>query len=153
MQKFNLKDFTRGWVYGNFEPTLMNSSDTEISIKKYNKDDHEQRHYHKVATEWTIIVEGAVEMNGERYYKDDIIKIYPNESTDFKCLTDVTTVVIKSPCVKDDKFSGYSEEDSIKEFRKQYEENPIEIDKAFTILKETLIEEQVEYIKKKLDGK
>lgn len=104
MEKFNLKDFTRGWIYGDFEPTLMNSSDTEVSIKKYHKGDTEERHYHKIATEWTIIVEGAVEMNGVMYYKDDIIKIEPNESTDFKCLTDVTTVVIKNPSIKDDKY-------------------------------------------------
>lgn len=108
MEKFNLKDFTRGWVYGNFEPTLMNSSDTEVSIKRYGKGDHEEKHFHKVATEWTIILEGAVEMNGVMYYKDDIIKINPNESTDFKCLTDVITIVIKSPCVKDDKYVVYN---------------------------------------------
>jgi hypothetical protein len=104
MQKFNLKDYTRGWVFGNFEPSLFKTDHCEFGIKRYNKGDVEQKHFHKLATEWTIIVEGAVEMNGIRYYKDDIIKIEPNESTDFKCLTDVITVVIKTPCVKDDKY-------------------------------------------------
>ena len=43
-------------------------------------------------------------MNNIEYSEGDIIKVEPNESTDFKCLTDVTTVVIKTPCVKNDKY-------------------------------------------------
>lgn len=104
MKKFNLKDFVRGWFVGNFEPTLLKTDDFEVSVRRFNKGDSEDRHTHKIATEWTIIVEGAVEMNGNLYYKDDIIKIEPNESTDFKCLTDVISVVIKTPCVKGDKY-------------------------------------------------
>ena len=36
--------------------------------------------------------------------KDDIITIQPNESTDFKCITDVVTVVIKRPSSNNDKY-------------------------------------------------
>jgi hypothetical protein len=43
-------------------------------------------------------------MNNIEYRQDDIITINPNESTDFKCLTDVTTVVIKIPSSKGDKY-------------------------------------------------
>jgi hypothetical protein len=43
-------------------------------------------------------------MNGFRYIKDDIIKINPNEETDFRCLTDVTTMVLKYPSIKNDKY-------------------------------------------------
>ena len=52
-----------------------------------------------------MIVEGEVEMNGIKYIKDDIIKIEPHQATDFKCLTDVITVVIKTPSIKDDKYN------------------------------------------------
>lgn len=106
MEKFNLNNFFKGWFIGNFEPSLLKTNDFEISIKRYSIHDHEERHFHKLATEYTIIVDGVVEMNGVLYHENDIIKIEPNESTDFKCLTDVTTVVIKTPCVKDDKFLG-----------------------------------------------
>jgi hypothetical protein len=54
--------------------------------------------------EFTIIVDGVVEMNNKTYIKDDIIKIEQNESTDFECLTDVTTVVIKTPSIDNDKY-------------------------------------------------
>jgi hypothetical protein len=100
----NLNDFTKGWVIGNFEPTLLKTSDFEIAIKHYNVGDYESEHHHKIATEITIIVEGEVEMNGLKYVKDDIIIIKPNESTDFKCLTNVVTVVIKTPSINNDKY-------------------------------------------------
>lgn len=105
MKKFNLETYIKGWIIGNFEPTLLNTNDFEIAIKRYKKEDYEEPHYHKLATEWTIIVEGSVKMNDKIYYKNDIIKIEPNETTDFKCLTDVITVVIKIPCVKNDKYN------------------------------------------------
>jgi len=100
----NLNEFTKGWIIGNFEPTLLNTDDFEVAIKRYNVGDYENKHHHKISTEYTIIVEGTVLMNDIEYKKDDIIIIKPNESTDFKCLTDVTTVVIKTPSSKDDKY-------------------------------------------------
>jgi mannose-6-phosphate isomerase-like protein (cupin superfamily) len=100
----NLKEFTKGWVIGNFEPSLFNTNDFEIAIKTYKVGDYEPSHHHKISTEFTVIVEGEVLMNGTEYKKNDIITIKPNESTDFKCLTEVTTVVVKIPSSKDDKY-------------------------------------------------
>lgn len=104
MENYKLNDMIGGWFVGDFEPTIINSTDFEVGIKRYESGVYEISHHHKVGTEITVIVEGEVEMNGIKYVKDDIIKINPNESTDFKCLTDVTTVVVKTPSVKDDKY-------------------------------------------------
>ena len=104
MEKNNLNNFIKGWFIGNFEPTLFTTDSFEIAIKRYKAGDKENRHHHKIATEFTIIVDGEVEMNGVKYIKDDIIIIKPNESTDFYCLTDVVTTVVKVPCVKNDKY-------------------------------------------------
>lgn len=104
MEKFNLENFTKGWFIGNFEPSLFKTNDFEVSVKRYRVGDYENSHHHKISTEYTIIIDGEVEMNGIKYKKDDIIIISPNESTDFKCLTDVTTIVVKTPSSKDDKF-------------------------------------------------
>ena len=43
-------------------------------------------------------------MSGKKYTSGDVIVIQPNESTDFKALTNVKTVVVKTPSAKDDKF-------------------------------------------------
>jgi mannose-6-phosphate isomerase-like protein (cupin superfamily) len=104
MIKTNLKDFFKGWFVGNFEPTLNNTEDFEVAVKRYNAGNYEEKHHHKISTEITVIIEGEVEMNGTKYTKDDIITIQPNESTDFKCITDVVTVVVKTPSVNNDKY-------------------------------------------------
>jgi hypothetical protein len=104
MTTTNLNEFFKGWFVGNFNPTLVNNEHFEVALKRYKTGDYEESHHHKIATEITVIVEGEVEMNGVRYIKDDIITIQPNESTDFKCITDVITVVVKTPSVKNDKY-------------------------------------------------
>ena len=43
-------------------------------------------------------------MNGIKYFDDDIIVIEPLDKTDFECLTDVITVVVKYPGANDDKY-------------------------------------------------
>jgi len=100
----NLNEFFKGWFVGNFEPTLNTTEDFEVAVKRYKAGDYEEKHHHKIATEITVIVEGEVEMNGVKYVKDDIITIQPNESTDFKCITDVVTVVVKTPSANNDKY-------------------------------------------------
>jgi len=100
----NLNEFFKGWFVGNFEPTLNTTEDFEVAVKRYKAGDYEEKHHHKIATEITVIVEGEVEMNGVKYVKDDIITIQPNESTDFKCITDVVTVVVKTPSSNNDKY-------------------------------------------------
>lgn len=105
MDTYNLKNYTNGWFIGNFIPTIIDNNNFEIAIKRYNANDKESAHYHKVATEITVIVSGKVMMNNTIYNENDIIVIYPNEKTDFVCLTDVVTCVIKMPSVMGDKYN------------------------------------------------
>ena len=63
------------------------------------------KHYHKIATEITVIVSGKVKMNGIEYSKGDIVVMEPNEATDFECLENGTqNVVVKLPGANDDKY-------------------------------------------------
>ena len=104
MNKFELKDFTGGWFVGNFSPSLFETDKFEVAVKNYTAGSLEKRHLHKIATEFTLIVSGKVVMNGEQFGNGDIIRISPGEDTDFEALTDVTTVVVKIPSVKNDKY-------------------------------------------------
>ena len=94
----------KGWIVGNFEPSLYKTDDVEVAVKEYKAGDKEQKHYHKVATEITVIVAGHVLMNGLTYSTGDIITIEPGEATDFEAITDTKTTVIKLPCVKNDRY-------------------------------------------------
>jgi hypothetical protein len=104
LEQFKLQDMVKGWFIGAFEPTLYSTNDVEVGVKSYKKGDYEAAHYHKVATEFTVIIEGEVEMNGVRYVKDDIIKIQPGVSTDFRVITDTITIVVKIPGASSDKY-------------------------------------------------
>jgi len=104
MEKFELKDFTGGWFVGDFSPTLLQTDQFEVAVKSYTAGTLEKRHLHKVSTEFTLILNGNVRMNGQVFKHGDIIRINPGEDTDFEALSDVTTVVVKSPSVKNDKY-------------------------------------------------
>jgi len=106
MKLFELKNMVKGWFVGNFEPTILDSKDFEVAIKKYEEGDYEEKHYHKVATEITVVIGGPVEMNGVIYYDGQIVVIEPGDATDFKALKPATTVVVKAPSAKNDKYMG-----------------------------------------------
>lgn len=104
MKRNSLSEMTGGWFIGNFQPTLHNTNDFEVAVKRYKTGDVEKKHYHAIATEYTLIAEGSVTMNGQVFEKDDIITVFPGEAVEFKALTDVITVVVKTPSVKNDKY-------------------------------------------------
>jgi quercetin dioxygenase-like cupin family protein len=104
MEVHKIKDMVKGWFIGNFEPSLFKTNDVEVGLKEYQAGDYEDAHYHKIATEFTVILNGEVEMNGNRYVDGDIIVIKPGVSTNFKAITDVTTVVVKIPGANNDKY-------------------------------------------------
>jgi hypothetical protein len=104
MVKHKLDNFFKGWILGNFEPTLHFTTDFEIAIKYYTAGDKEEKHYHKLATEYTAIVYGRVKMNDIEYTKGDIIEIAKNEATNFEVIEDTATVVVKLPSAKNDKY-------------------------------------------------
>jgi len=104
MKIAKLEEMIKGWFVGNFEPTLYQTNDVEVAVKTYKKGDSEGWHYHKIATEITVIIEGEVEMNNKKYFAGDIIVIEPGEGTDFKALTDAKNAVVKIPGANNDKY-------------------------------------------------
>ncbi|TFF33872.1 hypothetical protein [Pseudomonas sp. RIT623] len=104
MKTFKLDDMTRGWFVGAFNPTSFATEACEVGLKRYTAGDYEASHYHKVATEITLIVEGRVLMNGIEYSSGDIIIIEPGDMTDFRALTDTVNVVVKTPGALHDKY-------------------------------------------------
>ena len=104
MEKYNLSDMINGWFIGNFEPSLFKSSEVEVAVKKYKCGDKEEKHYHKIATEFTVILVGSAQMNQQIFQSGDIVIIKPGEETDFCALTDLITVVVKIPGANSDKY-------------------------------------------------
>lgn len=105
MEFFKLKDMILGWFCGNFSPTVYKTGAFEAAVKYYKKGDADVVHYHKVATEITVVVKGSVTINGAPYTEGDIILIKSGERSDFRVVEDAATVVIKIPGVMNDKYT------------------------------------------------
>lgn len=104
MKKYNLNNFTRGWVVGDFDPSIIRTKNFEFMVRTYNQGDKELPHLHKIADEITVVVSGKFKMNNEILETGDILHISPGEQTDFECLEGGSTAVIKSPSIIGDKY-------------------------------------------------
>ena len=104
MKVYKIDNMMNGWFIGNFFPSVLKTSDVEVAVKKYVSGAREKIHYHKIATEVTLIVDGEIEMNNVKYSSGDILVIFPKETADFKAITNVINVVVKIPSASNDKF-------------------------------------------------
>ena len=105
MKSAKLESMTKGWFVGNFEPSLYKTNDVEVGVKHYKAGTREAWHYHKIATEITVIVSGRVKMNQREYAAGDIIVVEPGEGTDFEVFEDTVTAVVKLPGANNDKYT------------------------------------------------
>lgn len=104
MKISNLQNMKGGWFIGNFEPSLYKTNDCEVAVKSYNAGDYEESHYHKIATEYTVVVKGRVFMFNQEFSQGSIIIAEPGDKTDFKALEDTINVVVKIPGANNDKY-------------------------------------------------
>lgn len=104
MKLAKLKDMKSGWFIGNFDPSLFKTNDCEVAVKSYKMGDKEVKHYHKIATEYTIVIKGKIKMFDGVYEEGDIIVVEPGDTTDFEALEDTMNVVVKIPGSNNDKY-------------------------------------------------
>ena len=104
MKTAKLDDMVRGWFIGNFESSLYKTNQCEVAVKRYHAGEREKKHFHKIATEFTVVISGSIKMNGVNYQAGDIVVMEPNDTADFYALTDAVNVVVKLPGANDDKY-------------------------------------------------
>ena len=105
MRRHRLDEMTRGWFVGDFAPSVLRTGAAEVGVKRSAAGDTEAWHYHRVATEITLVLSGEVEMCGQRLGPGDIVTLDPGEGTAFRALTDAVNVVVKVPGATDDKYT------------------------------------------------
>ena len=104
MKVDNLNNMVRGWFVGGFEPNAFKTHACEVGVQVYKAGDQEGAHYHKIATEITLIISGEVEMCNKVFVANDIITLEPGDITGFKALSDAVCVVVKVPSSLEDKY-------------------------------------------------
>lgn len=100
----NLNRMYKGWFIGNFTPSLCKTNACEIAVKNYKAGTYESKHYHKIATEYTVIISGRVKMFDTEFVAGDIVICEPGDATDFLAIEDAVNVVVKLPGVNNDKY-------------------------------------------------
>lgn len=98
MQSYKLEDFNRGWIIGNFDPSIFKTN-YEIAIRYHKLNDSEVAHFHKRTFEVNIIASGKVSFTDEAgfsyvFSRGDICVIEPFEKFSFTSLADDTIVVV-----------------------------------------------------------
>lgn len=101
----DLSQMVNGWFVGDFSPTACETKEAEVAVKRYRSGDAEEWHVHRIATEITVVVSGAVRMGGRRFGEGAIIRLEPGEGTDFTALENSITVVVKVPSARGDKYT------------------------------------------------
>lgn len=104
MNSAHLQDMVKGWFVGGFAPTAYATPHCEVAVKRYAAGEREAAHFHKVATEITLVLQGRVRMAGKEWGEGDIIVLAPGDTTDFEALTDAVNVVVKTPGAQNDKY-------------------------------------------------
>ncbi len=103
MRLFKLEDFFKGWIIGDFSPSLHVNPYVEVGVKFFKEGEVEPAHMQLVATEITIVIEGTIRLGGKIFRRGDVVSISPNEIADFKSLTESSVVCIKFPSIPNDK--------------------------------------------------
>jgi quercetin dioxygenase-like cupin family protein len=101
-----LDDMIGGWFVGAFEPHVLKSDEAEVAVKKYAAGDTEAEHHHKIGTEVTAIISGRARLGNVILEAGDICVLEPGTAADWEALTDVVTVVVKTPSRPGDKYLG-----------------------------------------------
>jgi len=99
-----LSEMIKGWFIGDFVPSVHSAKEFEVAVKRYLKGDEELAHFHKIATEITVIISGSAKFNDKVVQQDQIIVVNPGEIIRFSALEDCSTVVVKIPSVVNDKY-------------------------------------------------
>lgn len=104
MPRFDdLNNYIRGWLIGDFEPSLLRIKDFEICITNHMAGELSQPHYHTDSEEINVVSSGEIEVNGKRLTKGGIFIYAALEISDVKFITDTALVVIRLPSSPFDK--------------------------------------------------
>ena len=62
MRIAKLGGMVRGWFVGAFEPTLFHTSEVEVAVQRHAAGTEEAAHFHRIATEITVLVSGLEQL-------------------------------------------------------------------------------------------
>ena len=92
----NISDYLDGWIVGDFIPSLIKTKDTEIGLRRFAPYEYEGFYHRRDTTEYIILVNGQIRVNGKELLKGDIVKILPGEDYDILPLSFSEVLIVKN---------------------------------------------------------
>lgn len=99
----DLDKYTKGWLVGDFYPSILKHKDLEVGIAFHAKNEPTQNHYHTSSDEYNIIVSGKMNVNGKVMEKGAIFIYEKMDVSDCSFLEDTILVIIRIPSAPLDK--------------------------------------------------
>jgi hypothetical protein len=103
MKRARIEDFFKGWIVGNFEPSLL-KADFEVGVATHTAGEFHQDHFHKNCIEINLVIDGSVKINGDIFNAGDIFVLYPYEVSQAEFLTDVKILIVRDKSDPSDKY-------------------------------------------------
>ena len=103
MKLSNIKNMTRGWFIGDFEPSILRTKDFEVGVLIHKKGEVWPKHYHALSTEYNLLLEGSMTIQNTLINSGDIFILDPMEIADPIFHEDCRVLCIKVPSVPGDK--------------------------------------------------
>jgi len=102
----NIDRMFRGWFIGNFEPSVLKTTDFEVGLLTHKKGEKWPKHYHIKATEYSLLVSGSMNIGDTLIKPGDIFTLAPYEVADPVFHEDCVIVCVKVPSVPGDKYES-----------------------------------------------
>ena len=94
----------RGWFIGDFNPSVLRTSDFEVGLLTHKKNEVWPIHVHKLCIEYNLLVEGRMTINGVSISPGTIFVIDKNEISAPTFLEDCLILCVKTPSIPRDKY-------------------------------------------------
>jgi len=98
-----LDSMKRGWLVGNFEPSILKTDLFEVAYMRHKKDEYSAAHVHNELSEYNVLIHGKMKMNNEVIEKGNVFIVPKGMLTHTNFLEDCEVLCIKVPSVPSDK--------------------------------------------------
>ena len=104
MKIIEISKMHRGWMIGDFLPSVLKTDVFEVGYLTHKKGEKWAKHYHKVATEYNLLIRGSMKVCDQKIDPGQIFIIEPNEVADPIFYEDCEILCIKTPSLPKDKY-------------------------------------------------
>jgi NDP-sugar pyrophosphorylase family protein len=104
VKQSHLSQMTRGWLIGDFSPSIVRTKDLEVGYLRHQKGEVWPAHLHKVADEYNVLIRGKIIINNETIEQGEIFVIKKGMLTKASFLEDCEVLCIKIPSDTKDKY-------------------------------------------------